>query len=169
MHFVFKWISAWKCKGRHRINYWPRGIIVVVWIKSYVFKTSSGFSVDCRINEEKVICYNLRLENNFRPNAPVVISMKVKKCETNIAIYSYALLRICVNGGQMSVRIAPPSLPPHQVVQQLGTSSPPSQLKYSSEGVIWMCRASFTNSSCPLPHGPAPPSESVGGLTFDLQ
>ena len=114
----------------------PGGIIVVVWIKSYVFKTSSGFSVDCCINEEKVICYNLRLENNFRPNAPVVISMKVKKCETNIAIYSYALLRICVNGGQMSVRIAPPSLPPHQVVQQPGTSSPPSQLKYSSEGVI---------------------------------
>ena len=44
-------------------------------------------------------------------------------------------------------------LPPYlliTVVQQPGTSSPPSQLKHSSEGVIWMCRASFTNSSCPL-------------------
>ena len=30
------------------------------------------------------------------------------------------------------------------VVQQPGTSSPPSQLKHSSEGVNWMCRASFT-------------------------
>ena len=29
--------------------------------------------------------------------------------------------------------------------------SPPSQLKRSFAGVIWMCRASFTNSSCPLP------------------
>ena len=36
----------------------PGGIIVVVWIKSYVFKTSSGFSVDCCINEE-VICYTV--------------------------------------------------------------------------------------------------------------
>ena len=30
-------------------------------------------------------------------------------------------------------------------------SSLPSCLKCSSEGVIWMCRASFTNSSCPWP------------------
>ena len=36
-------------------------------------------------------------------------------------------------------------------VQQPGTSSPPSRLKRSSAGVIWMCRASFTNNSCPLP------------------
>ena len=36
-------------------------------------------------------------------------------------------------------------------VQQPGTSSPPSRLKRSSTGVIWMCKASFTNNSCPLP------------------
>ena len=36
-------------------------------------------------------------------------------------------------------------------VQQPGTSSPPSQLKRSSTGVIWMCKASFTNNSCSLP------------------
>ena len=36
-------------------------------------------------------------------------------------------------------------------VQQPGTSSPPSWLKHSSTGVIWMCKASFTNNSCPLP------------------
>ena len=33
-------------------------------------------------------------------------------------------------------------------VQQPGTSGPPSRLKHSSEGVIWMCRAS---SFCSLP------------------
>ena len=37
------------------------------------------------------------------------------------------------------------------LVQQPGTSSPPSWLKHSFVGIIWMCRASFTNSSCPLP------------------
>ena len=37
------------------------------------------------------------------------------------------------------------------VVQQPGTASPPSRLKSSSTGVIWMCKASFTNNSCPLP------------------
>ena len=36
------------------------------------------------------------------------------------------------------------------VVQQPGTSSPPSRLKRSSVGIIWMGRA-FINSSCPLP------------------
>ena len=33
--------------------------------------------------------------------------------QTNVAIYSHALLRIHVIGGQRLVRIAPPSLPPH--------------------------------------------------------
>ena len=48
---------------------------------------------------------------HFWLNAPVVIRAKVKWCE-QIPIYSYALLRIHVIGGQRSVRIAPPSLPP---------------------------------------------------------
>ena len=46
-------------------------------------------------------------------------------------------------GGQSSVRIAPPCLL-ITVVPQPGTSSPPFRLKRYSEGVIWMCRASFT-------------------------
>ena len=49
----------------------------------------------------------------FRLNAPVVIRAKVKEVQNNVAIYSHALPRIHVIGGQRSVRIAPPSLPPH--------------------------------------------------------
>ena len=74
-----------------------------------------------------------------------------KEVQTNVTIYSHALLRIHIIGGHRSVWIVPPSLPPHHSDQQPGTSSPPSWLKHSSEGVIWMCRAFFTNSSCPLP------------------
>ena len=85
----------------------------------------------------------------FRLNAPV-IRAKVKEVRNNVAIYSHALPRIHVIGDQRSVRIAPPCLL-ITAVQQPGTSSPPSQLKRSSTGVIWMCKASFTNNSCPLP------------------
>ena len=49
----------------------------------------------------------------FRLNAPVVIRAKVEEVRNNVAIYSHALLRIHVIGCQRSVRIAPPSLPPH--------------------------------------------------------
>ena len=55
---------------------------------------------------------NLSSENNlstFRLNAPVVIRAKVKWC-VQMPIYSYALLRIHVSGGQRLVRIAPPCL-----------------------------------------------------------
>ena len=75
----------------------------------------------------------------------------MKEVRNNIAIYSHALPRIRVIGGQRSVRIAPPSLPPHHSGPEPGTSSPPSRLKRSSTGVICMCKASFTNNSCPLP------------------
>ena len=36
----------------------------------------------------------------FRLNAPVVISVKVKEVQNNVAIYSHALPRIHVIGGQ---------------------------------------------------------------------
>ena len=49
----------------------------------------------------------------FRLDAPVVIRAKVEEVRNNVAIYSHTLLRIHVIGGQRSVRIAPPSLPPH--------------------------------------------------------
>ena len=70
---------------------------------TYLF-SFSGFSVGCR----KVVT-NLSLENNlptFRLNAPVVIRAKVKEVQTNFAIYSHALMRVHVIGGQRSVRIA---------------------------------------------------------------
>ena len=35
-------------------------------------------------------------------------------------------------------------------IQQPGSYSPPSQLKHSSAGIIWMWRASFSNSSLSL-------------------
>ena len=57
---------------------------------------------------------NFSSENNlpmFRLNVPVV--NRAKEVQTNIAIYSHALLRIHVIWGQRSVRIAPPSLSPH--------------------------------------------------------
>ena len=59
-------------------------------------------------------------------------------------------MRIHVTGYRL-VRIA---LPPCLLIiafQQPVTSIPSTWLKCSSEGVIWMCRASFTNNSCPLP------------------
>ena len=65
---------------------------------------------------ERLSVTNLSSENNlptFRVNAPVVIRVKVKEVQTNIAVYSHALLRIHIIGGQRSVRITPPFLPPH--------------------------------------------------------
>ena len=93
--------------------------------------------------ELKLSVTHLSLENNlptFRLNVPIVIMAKVKEVRANVAIYSHALLRIHIIGGQRSVRIAPPSLPPTQ--------------RSSSQGLLVLhpgCRASFTNNSCPLP------------------
>ena len=87
----------------------------------------------------------------FQLNAPVVIRVKVKEVWTNITIYSpmhywgYTSLEV---KGRWELLLLPCLL--ITAVQQPGTSSPPSLLKHSSEGVIWMYRASFTSSSCPL-------------------
>ena len=51
-------------------------------------------------------------------------------------------------------------------VQQPGTSGPPSWSKRSSEGVIEMYRASFTNSSCPLPWSSTDVSSQLIGWWF---
>ena len=48
---------------------------------------------------------------------------------TKVAIYSHALLRIHVIGGQWSVRIPPPSLPPHH-------SNPAISLKDSVQALL---------------------------------
>ena len=71
----------------------------------------------------------------------------------NVVIYSHALLRIHVIGGQrLKVGEDCSSLPvsSSQRSSNQGLSSPPSRLMRSSAGVMWMCRASFTNSSCRL-------------------
>jgi len=75
---------------------------------------------------------------------------KRKKCETTslfIAMHyqEYTSLEVKGRWGLL--------LPPCLLitaVQQPGNFSPPSRLKRSSTGVIWMCKASFTNN-CPLP------------------
>ena len=80
-----------------------------------------------------------------------------KEIQINVSTYSHALLRIHIIGGQRSVWIVPLPLSPHHSGP---ATSPSSQLKCSSEGVMWMCRDSFSNSSCQC-HGPAlwsPPS-----------
>ena len=50
-------------------------------------------------------------------------------------------------------------------VQQTRDSCPLSWLKHSCEGVIWMCRPSFNNSSCPMLWFSmmSPPTELDGG------
>ena len=99
------------------------------------------------VNEEKVICFQLELGKKLADVSTECSSRhqgESDKVWTNIAIYSHALLRIHIIGGQRSVRIAPPSLPPHH-------SGPATRDFHSSipvEALLW---GSFTNSSCPLP------------------
>ena len=105
------------------------------------------------LHRERVSVTNFSLENNlltFRLNAPVVITQGESGRSVNKRCYLYythALLRIHVIGSQKSVRIAPPSLPSDH---SSPATSPLSQLKHCSMGIIWMCRT-FTSSSCPLP------------------
>ena len=117
----------------------------------------SGFSVGFCINEGKVIWYQLELGKPLADVSTECSSRHEYKSEEvgiNVAIYSHALLKIHVVGGQRLDKLL--ISPCHLItaVQQPGTLSPSSRLKCSSEGVIWLCRASFTNSYCPL-HGPA--------------
>ena len=80
--------------------------------------------------KRKVICYQLGLGKLtcWRFDWMLQLSFRVKVKE------------VCHwRSTQRLVRIAPPSLPP-AVVQQPGTSSTPSWLKRSFEGVIWMCK-----------------------------
>ena len=57
------------------------------------------------------------------------------RVRTKVAIYSHALLRIHVIGGQRSVRIAPPSLPPHHS----GPATREFQSSISVEALLWGC------------------------------
>ena len=52
------------------------------------------FKNEHSLNEEKVICYELELLT-FRLNAPVVIRVKVKKCEQTGAMHMEAALAGC--------------------------------------------------------------------------
>ena len=69
------------------------------------------------INEEKVILYQLELGNELADVLTECSSRHQGESEevrTNSAIYSHALLRIHLIGDQRSVRIGPPTLPPHR-------------------------------------------------------
>ena len=112
---------------------------------------------------------NLSSGNNlptFWLNAPVVIRVKVKRCKQMLLFipmhyWGYMSLEVKGQWGLL--------LPPCffiTVVQQPGTSSPSFQLKGSSEGVIWMCRTSFANSSCPPPRSSTVLSSQLIGWWF---
>ena len=78
--------------------------------------------------------------------APVVIRVKVKRCEQTllfVAMHYWGYTSLEVRG-RWGLFLPPCLL--ITAIQQPGTSSPPSRLKRSSEGVIWMCRASSTPS-----------------------
>ena len=103
--------------------------------------------------KRKLSVTNFSSENNlltFRLNAPVIIRVKVKRCEQTllfIVVHYWGWTSLEVKGRWEL--LLPPCLL-ITAVQQPRTSSPPFRLKRSSEGVIWMCRAFFTISSCPL-------------------
>ena len=66
--------------------------------------------------ERRLSVTNLSSENNFADVSTECSSRhqgEVKEVRNNVAIYSHALPRIHIIGGQRSVRIAPPSLPLH--------------------------------------------------------
>ena len=120
------------------------------------------FTIGYCINKGRLSITNLSSENNFTANCHILQSSFGLKW-TLLFKYSHALVRIHVIGGQRSVRVVPLFRLLFMAVQQKGTSSPPSWLKCSSGNVIWICRTSFTNSSCPLPNGP-PWLSLPGGL-----
>ena len=82
-------------------------------------------------------------------NAPVIIRAKQKH------YYSSS----CTTENTCHCRSRIRRIPPYLfsscllIASGLATrdSSPPSRLKCSSKGVMWICKASFINSSCPLP------------------
>ena len=91
----------------------------------------------------------------FRLNAPVVFRAKVKRCEQTllfIAMHYWGYTSLEVKG-RWGLLLPPCLL--ITAIQQPATSSPLSRLKRSSEGVIWMCRASFTYTAPVLYDGPA--------------
>ena len=91
---------------------------------------------------------------------------KWKKCETMLLFYSHTLLRIHVIGGQRSVRIVPPSLPPHHS----GPATRDFQSSISVESTLPQVSSGCARPPSPttpvLCHGPvrlSPPSGSGGG------
>ena len=113
--------------------------IVYVCFQEFVLHKEKGYLLPTWVR--KIICW--RFDSSCHHTG-----QKWKKCERYYLYYSHALLRIHVIGSQKSVRIEPPSLPSDH---SSPATSPLSQLKHSSAVIIWMCRASFTSSSCPLP------------------
>ena len=138
VHAVVEWDSpntaTQEHTVRHRQGHWGR---------KYICRLVSG-SIINSFTWRSVT--NVSLENNlptFWLKAPVIIRAKVKRCEQMllfIVVHNWGHTSLEVKGREdcsfLQLLITE--------VQQPGTSSPLSRLKHSFEGVIWMCRASFT-------------------------
>ena len=84
-----------------------------VWGCSPTWQGLSQVSVIFINIEKKVIYYQLELRKNNLPTFDWMLQSSSK--EKEVKPCSHALLRRHVIGGQMLVRIAPPSLPPHHL------------------------------------------------------
>ena len=107
------------------------------------------------IYNREVICYQLEfgkknadLSTECSSCHQVENLIGVKTTLLFIAIHYQGYTSLVVKG-RLGLLLPPCLL--ITAVQQPGTSSPPSRLKRSSTVVIWMCKASFTNNTCPLP------------------
>ena len=128
---------------------------IVSWIKPYC--SFGGFSVGFCINETCYQIWDRKITcHHFKLNAPVVIRAKVKKCKQTllfIAMHYWGCTSLEVKGW---CGLLLPLCFLITAVQQPGTFSPPSRLKRSSEGVIWMCnphRPSISNGISSVVHG----------------
>ena len=119
----------------------------------YIFKRLQYIA---NMSEEKVICYQLELGNNlptFRLNAPVVIRLKVKEVQTNAAIIlAMHYWGTCDWRSKVGEDFS--SLPASSSQQSSNQGLPVLHLGWSAPlRMSSGCggRASFINSSCPLP------------------
>ena len=111
----------------------------------------SGFSVGSCLNRKRVLCYQLMMGKLFTSISIECFSLHQGKSgeSVNKQHCLQPLPTIHVLRSQRLMRIVPPLLPPHHCDPATRYFQSPSQLRRSSKGVIWICRASFTKSSCP--------------------
>ena len=115
-------------------------------------QTCSKEEIDCSLvlseqpHLNEVHCLNIPFQ---WPLSCLLLSGKLSLAD--ISTYASVIIRVKVPrmhfiGGQSKVGEHCFSLPPYHCIQQPGTFS----LEHSSLSVIWMCKASFTGSSCSL-------------------